>query len=364
VSLTAAPADGRGWRLRFAVRDTGIGVPPDRLDRLFRMFSQVDASHTRTHGGTGLGLAIARRLVERMNGRIWVDSAPGQGSTFSFEVELGVAPDQAAAIDRIDFKGRRLLLVDDNATNRRVLRLMLESWGCAVDEAAEPLEGLRLAAQGRYDAAILDFNMPRMTGLELAQALRAMPGTQQLPLLLLGSTGEAPSEADRALFTARLLKPVRQSTLFDQLAGLFGVAYRSGADKSASARALAVPEPQSVRVLVAEDNSVNQKVALRFLDRLGYSADVVGNGAEAVEACLRQAYDIVLMDVQMPEMDGFEATREIRKHLASGPRIIAVTANALEGDEQRCLDAGMDDYIRKPMELKELSAALSRARRP
>ena len=348
-----------GWRLHFSVQDSGIGIPADRMHRLFGVFSQVDASHTRTHGGSGLGLAICKRLVERMGGSIGVDSTEGVGSTFWFEIEAGTAPVEAVLANR-DFTGKRALVVDDNSTNRRMLRLMLESWGFDVSEAAAPAEALHVSQQQRFDVALLDFTMPQMTGVELARTLREDATTQGLPMLLLGSTGEEAEALHEQLFAARMLKPIRQSTLFDQLAILFGSG-ATGLNDAGLGSQLASAIP--LRILVAEDNIVNQKVALRFLEKMGYSADLVANGREALEAVLRQTYDVVLMDVQMPEMDGFEATREIRRQLKSGPRIVAVTANALAGDEQRCREAGMDDYISKPIDPLELVAVLRRSAR-
>ena len=353
-------ADGLHERLQFAVRDSGIGIPADRMDRLFGVFSQVDASHTRTYGGSGLGLATCKRLVERMNGRIWAHSEDGRGSTFSFEIEFEAAP-AAQELSRSPSLGvHRVLLVDDHPVNRRVLGLMLQSWGLAVDEAAHPDEALALARQSQYDVALVDFQMPGMTGVELARALRASPASSGLPMILLGSVSGANTADEQALFAARMLKPVRTSTLFDQLALLFGGVRAAGRRTETVDRELGRWHP--LRILVAEDNTVNQKVALHLLERLGYGADLVSNGLEAVAAVERQTYDVVLMDVQMPEMDGFDATRAIRRQVNDGPRIIAVTANAMVGDDQRCFDAGMDDYIRKPIDLRELVDALKRSK--
>lgn len=362
TTLTAGQ-DDVPWRFRVSVRDTGIGIPADRMDRLFQMFSQVDASQTRTHGGTGLGLAICRKLVERMKGRIWAESVLGKGTTFHFEVELGAVDDpRSGPRSREPLKGRRALIVDDNQTNLRVLRGLLESWGMVVIEAGAPLAGLRAVSQQDFDVALLDFMMPDMTGHELAAAIRSVPRGRELPLLLLGSVSEPEDPGKPSLFRARLLKPVRQSTLYDQLALLFDL--RGDAEHPQLPASVAEADRGiRLRVLIAEDNTVNQKVALKFLERLGHHADIASNGQEAVDAVLRQPYDVVLMDVQMPVMDGFAATREIRRVLAAGPRIIAVTANALAGDEQRCREAGMDDYLSKPLNPRALAVALDRAQR-
>ncbi|HEX4872486.1 MAG TPA: PAS domain S-box protein [Nevskiaceae bacterium] len=352
-----AAGEAADWIVSVTVEDSGVGIPADRLDRLFEMFSQVDASHARTHGGTGLGLAISQRLVQRMGGRIEVESEPGRGSRFRFTLRLGQLPEAPGEHSPIPFRGRQVLVVDHHPVNRRVLRLMLESWGLKVVCTAEPLAALRIAASERFDVALLDLNLSGMSGQELAAALRALPAAGNLPLILLGSLS-GPDPDDR--FCARLLKPVRQSSLFDQLALLFGGEARP--ERPPAESPAADEAVRALRILVAEDNSVNQKVALRFLEKLGCRADLVASGLEAVQAVLRQPYDVVLMDVQMPEMDGLEATRQIRQRLnGGGPRIVAVTANALEGDEQRCRQAGMDDYISKPIQLRELGAALQRS---
>ena len=345
------------WRLQVAVRDTGIGIPENRMDRLFQMFSQVDASHTRTHGGTGLGLAICRKLVERMNGRIWAESQAGIGSTFRFDVVLGrVAEARSSVRDPHPLRGRSALIVDDNPTNLRVLRGLLESWGMAVTECSGPVAALQVVETRGFDVALVDFMMPDMTGHQLAGALSGLERGQTLPLILLGSVSEAEQANTPSLFKARLLKPVRQSTLYDQLALLFDLRGEVATPDEPKVALLG----ESLRVLVAEDNIVNQKVAQRFLERLGHQVDIVNDGQEAVNAATRHPYDVILMDVQMPVMDGFEATREIRTALSPGPRIIAVTANALAGDEQRCRDAGMDDYLSKPLNPRALATALDR----
>ena len=347
--------------LRFDVRDTGIGVPADRLDRLFRSFSQVDASTTRVYGGTGLGLAISQRLAEAMGGRVQVESEPGHGSVFSLEVPLpaGAQTEDELAVPPAELPGRRALVVDDNETNRRILRRQLEGWRMSVDDHGDPRAALAAVDAGAaYDVVLLDMHMPEMDGIELAQQLRARPTTRDLPLLLLTSLGQRPAESD-ALGLLHLTKPVKAGALRTAVARALGAALEPAGGVPASARG------RRLRVLLAEDNVVNQRVALLLLERLGHRADVVANGLEAVEAVARTPYDVVLMDVQMPELDGLEATRRIRAELpqAAQPRIVAMTANALAEDRERCLAAGMDDYLAKPVRREELEAALLRTAR-
>jgi signal transduction histidine kinase/CheY-like chemotaxis protein len=345
--------------LVFAVRDTGIGIPADRVDRLFRSFSQVDASTTRVYGGTGLGLAISRRIAEAMGGGITVRSTPGEGSVFSLTVALprGEQVVDALAAPPVELPGRRALVVDDNATNRVILRRQLTAWGMQVDDCADGASALAAVdAGGAYDVVLLDMHMPGMDGVELARGLRAREATSALPLLLLTSLGSRPADGE-ALGLLHLTKPVKAAALRTVVARALGA-------RRAPAQAGALPVPQRhLRVLLAEDNVVNQRVAVLMLDRLGYRADVVANGLEAVEAVLSTPYDVVLMDVQMPELDGIGATERLRAQLPPErqPRIIAMTAGALAEDRERCLAAGMDDFLSKPVRREELAAALARA---
>jgi signal transduction histidine kinase/CheY-like chemotaxis protein len=371
VLTVAAKAESEGMRLMFAVRDTGIGLDADGLSRLFQKFSQADSSTTRKHGGTGLGLAISKLLAELMGGTMAAESAgPGRGSTFRFDI---LAPQAAMPQGtRRDFvgvqpalQGRRILVVDDNATNRRILALQTARWGMVVRDTADPARVPAMLAEGHFDLAIIDMHMPGMDGATLARHVRAAGLT--LPLVLFSSGGRR--EAGEALFAAQLSKPLRQSQLFDTLASLLahGAAPRKGepgpGPGPASARpaidaTLAARHP--LRILLAEDNAVNQKLALRLLSQMGYRADVASNGIEALEGVERQAYDVVLMDVQMPEMDGLEASRRITARYAAArrPRIVAMTANAMQGDREACLAAGMDDYVTKPIRVETLVAAL------
>jgi len=421
--------------LRFSVRDSGIGIAPEAQARLFQAFAQADGSTTRKYGGTGLGLAICRQLAELMGGDIGVESEPGQGSTFWFTVRLKTAlrelppPSLQAALH-----GVRVCIVDDHATNRRILELYLKNWGMAslcAENGAQALDQLHASAarDERCDLAILDMQLPGMDGMALARAIKADPALAEVHLILLtslGRRGEA-AAARKAGLAAYLTKPVRQSQLYDCLATVMGKpenrealgVKREASDNSpgASPHTMSSPRPlitrhslkeaqtrSCARILLAEDNTVNQKIAVRMLEKLGYKADVVVNGLEALDALFRVPYALVLMDCQMPKMDGYAATREIRKREAEireaylvkreaenredeevpiGNRqvrmtnneqrdtlhasrdtlhvpIIAMTANAMEGDREKCLEVGMDDYVSKPVKLEELERMLQR----
>jgi signal transduction histidine kinase/DNA-binding response OmpR family regulator len=358
------------YEIQFAVKDTGIGIPSDRLDRLFKPFSQVDSSTTRNYGGTGLGLVISQRLSEMMGGRIWVESEVGKGSTFYFSV-LTQAVQSISKIN-LDVKqpqlaGKRLLIVDDNATNRQILTLQGQSWGMITQEAQSGSEVLDWLRQGEhFDLVILDMHMPQMDGLTLAAEIRRLDSCQQLPLVMLTSIGkpETRDEIVKANFAAFLNKPIKQSHLYDVLIGVMvGQPIKVRPTCSISSQIDAnLAERLPLKILLAEDNVVNQQVGLHLLQRMGYRADVAGNGLEVLESLRRQSYDVVLMDVQMPEMDGFATTQRIYQELSPvlRPRIIAMTANAMQGDREMCLEAGMDDYISKPIRLEELSCALSK----
>ncbi|HEX8559862.1 MAG TPA: response regulator [Pyrinomonadaceae bacterium] len=357
----------------FTVADTGIGIDEAAGRHLFQAFTQADGSTTRRYGGTGLGLAISKQLVEMMGGRISFTSEPGKGSTFRFTARFGRQPAGGAEADAkvLSLDRLRVLTVDDNATNRKILSHQLDSWGMVhaeADSGAAALEALRAAA-GRgepFDLAVLDLMMPGMDGLELARAIKADPAVAATRLVMLTSFGQrGQSETAReAGIVACLTKPVRQSQLFDCLANVMSQAPPAPAPTSARAdhTTKEAPVASNKLILLAEDNVVNQKVAVRQLQKLGYRADAVANGREAVEALGRIAYDLVLMDCQMPEMDGYAATAEIRRRegAARHTPIVAMTANALEGDRAKCLAAGMDDYVSKPVRPEELAAALKR----
>jgi len=358
---------GEGSQLHFTVRDTGIGLSSEGLSRLFQKFSQADSSTTRKYGGTGLGLAISRLLAELMDGSMWAESAgPGAGASFHFTIAnkptaLPEGRRRELIGEQPALAGKRILVVDDNATNRRILALQSAKWGMAVQDTEFPAQALEWLSREAFDLAILDMHMPELDGVALARAIRK--AGHSLPLVLFSSLGR--KETVDGVFAATLAKPLRQSQLFDALVGLLGPVAGPGPAKAAvkPKTDAQMAQRHPLRILLAEDNAVNQKLALRLLQQMGYRADVAGNGLEAVQSVQRQAYDVVLMDVQMPEMDGLEATRRIRGEGTphGQPRIIAMTANAMQGDREACLAAGMDDYVTKPIRVDALVDALMAA---
>ena len=381
VSVRVAPdatAKGRGaprerWQLAVDVRDTGIGITADGMARLFQSFSQADASISRRYGGTGLGLAISRRLAEAMDGELSAESSgvPGEGATFHLVVRLDGAP--AGAVQRekprtvVELAGRSVLVVDDNATNRRILAAQLARWSVKTRATASPHEALDWIRAGEsFDVVLLDLFMPGLDGLELADAIKTAVPTATPKLILVSSA--AVRERTHPALDAVLTKPVKPSALHDVLVTVL-------ASAGASDRAVRVPDRPSIdaglaarhplRILLAEDNAVNQKLALRLLSNMGYAADLAPDGEAAVEAVEAGTHDVVLMDVQMPKLDGLEATRRIRARWPERPlHIVAMTANAMAGDRDACLAAGMNDYISKPIDPQALAEALARAPSP
>ncbi len=357
-----------GSLLHFAVRDTGIGLSEAGIAKLFQSFSQADSSTTRKYGGTGLGLAISKKLAELMGGTMWVQSAgPGTGSTFHFTIsaqraQLLQSARRSFIGEQPALAGKRLLIVDDNATNRKILTLQCGRWGLLPKDAERPSQALEwLRAGEKFDLAIIDMHMPDMDGAALAAQVRAIDPA--LPMVLFTSLGRREAQAEAAgLFKATLAKPLRQSTLFDTLMTLLAQEHTprpAAPAKPVMDKEMATRHP--LRILLAEDNVVNQKLAMRLLSQMGYRADLAANGIEALECVERQPYDVVLMDVQMPEMDGLEASRTIVKRWPQAtdrPRIVAMTANAMQGDREECIAAGMDDYVTKPIRVDALVQAL------
>ncbi|MBD1909740.1 GAF domain-containing protein [Leptolyngbya sp. FACHB-8] len=353
------------YKIQFAIKDTGIGIPADKVERLFQSFSQVDASTTRQYGGTGLGLAICKRLSELMKGDIWVESQPGVGSTFHFTIVTSLATEPENSVALPTLVGKRILIVDDNATNRQILTQHAHSWHMqpqAVDSGANAVA--RLKKGERFDLAILDMHMPDMDGLMLAKAIHEQDGCQHLPLIMLTSLSKVDPllPKDQQHLAALLNKPIKPAQLYATLTEILNEKSQLPQRASVVERTLPQPEQsQSLRILLAEDHLVNQKIALLMLHQLGYRADVVGNGLEVLEALHRQPYDVVLLDVQMPEMDGLETADCICRQwpLQNRPYLIAMTANAMQGDREICLNAGMNHYISKPIRKADLSQALS-----
>src|SRR5213596_301067 len=353
VSASVARRDGGGATVQFCVRDTGIGISPEQLGSIFQEFTQADASMTRRYGGTGLGLAISRRLVALMGGELAVTSEVGRGSEFSFALTFPLEAAQATARAAVSLGGRRLLVVDDNETNRRIVRDMLGAEGMAVHEAPRAdagLEALRRAARAGapYDLAILDAQMPDQDGFELATAVRADRALAATRLLILTSAGQrGDGERCRQLgIQAYLTKPIARADLVEAVGTVLAGTVSAPGEADLVTRHSIAESRHALRILLAEDNPVNQQVATAMLLKRGHQVDVVSNGCEAVDAVTRERYDVVLMDIQMPEMDGFEATAKIRT-LPQGRTlpIIALTAHALSGERERCLERGMSGYL-------------------
>ncbi len=357
--------------IHFVVRDTGCGIPEDGLNRLFRSFSQVDTSTTRKHGGTGLGLAISKRLTELMGGSIWVQSEVGTGSAFQFTIPQKAAPPQEESpVIGANWSGKRILVVDDNATNRRILAAQFLKWQLEPVPAATPKEAIELLQQQRFDLALFDFEMPDMNGVELARRVKDLGLISDTRMILSSSSGTSQrqmlGDVDNNPFDAFLTKPTKSDQLRETVGRLLSGTATAPTRRGSYAIDTTLAHQRPLRILVAEDNAVNQKVAVRLLERMGYRPDVASNGLEALEAVHRQHYDVVLMDVQMPEMDGLEASRRITSEYDTGkrPRLVALTANVFQSDQQACLEAGMDDYLAKPLDLARLRDALLRCGSP
>ena len=367
LTLHSVPLTADRCELHFSVRDTGIGIPADRMDRLFRSFSQIDSSTTRRYGGTGLGLVICKRLCEIMGGHIRVESVAGEGSTFHAVLPMEIASPVHVALEpgTLNLDGRRLLIVDDNPTNRQILTLQAQSWGMISKESASGEEALTRLRQGeQFDIAILDIQMPDMDGITLAREIHRQCGPDVMPLVGLSSVTRRVAEFEDAGFSRMLTKPIKQAQLYHVLAQVFSTLLpESDSHPTASPFDPTLGQRLPLRILMAEDLAVNQKLMQILLGKFGYRADSAANGLEVLQALERQAYDLILMDVQMPEMDGLEASRRIRRDLPSErqPRIVALTANAMREDEEICLAAGMDDYMAKPINPVTLRSALIRS---
>jgi signal transduction histidine kinase/DNA-binding response OmpR family regulator len=372
VAVKAVPTTGPTVELEFTVKDTGVGIAADQQEKIFEAFSQVDGSMARKYGGSGLGLAICTKLVAMMSGRIWVESVPQQGSTFHFTVMLQAQDKRlarGAPLQAEELKGMRALIVDDNFTNRQILTGVCTRWGMVSLAVANAEAALRVlhaySAEGRpFRLILLDAHMPGMDGFALVEQMQKDSSLQHATVMMLTSAGHIGDAARcRALgISAYLMKPIRQRELLDAICELLKTGPKTGA-AALLTRYTLQEEKHHYRILLAEDNAVNQTLAVRLLEKRGYVVSVAGDGLAAVEALKNGQFDLVLMDIQMPGMDGFEATAAIRaKEKLSGGRlpIVAMTAHAIKGDEEKCIAAGMDGYVSKPIRTAELFSVIER----
>ncbi len=383
VRVIKLEEDSQRVRTRFEVKDTGIGIPPEAMSRIFQEFTQADGSTTRKYGGTGLGLTISKQIVSLMHGEIGVDTTPDKGSTFWFNVPFEKQPQagqKAAPVPSEALAGLRVLVVEDNASQRSILHQQLQQWSILDQQATDAAQAMTLLQEAvkagtPYPLLMIDIDMPETDGLTLAQTIKSDPELASSRIIMLTTLLNRlhPTAMKATGISGCLVKPLRQSRLLECLIDVMsssGAVSAQPLEAQDEAVGLYVPHPATsdIRILVAEDNFVNQRIALKQLKKLGYSADAVSNGNEVLSALQRVPYDIIIMDCQMPEMDGYEVTRRIRQsgsdsyiHLKSAPYIIALTANAMQGDRERCLSLGMNDYLTKPLHLHELEAVLQRA---
>ena len=370
VTVNAEETGDDKYRIHFAVKDTGIGIPEDKIETLFKSFSQADSSTTRKFGGTGLGLAISKHLSEIMGGRIWVESEAGKGSVFHFTIlaELGKAPEREYMVDPSPvLRGQKVLVVDDNEASRKLISIQVSSWGMNPVAVSSGFDALELISEGEsFDLAILDMQMPNMDGAMLASEIRKYHKCEDLPLIMLTSIDKRKEDVKHIenYFSAYLVKPIKQSLLYTKIISVFSTERKN--DKPERGKMLFDPkmvDKHPLRILIADDNVINQKVAERMLQKMGYRPDIVSNGLEILQALEQAPYDLIFIDVHMPEMDGLEATRRIcdKYNKDNRPLLVAMTADAMPGDKEKCIEAGMDDYICKPVKIPELEKALKKA---
>ncbi|MDP9081717.1 MAG: response regulator [Bacteroidota bacterium] len=362
TSIKLANKEGDNYELEFAVKDSGIGIPKDKMHKLFSSFSQVDSSTTRKYGGTGLGLAISARLVEKMEGHIWVESEVGTGTTFKFTVKVKAdtrVKEYKTIVVPKDLVGKSVLIIDDNVTNLRILKGHCEYWGMLADTFASGREGIDAMAKHNYNIVVVDMQMPEITGLDVAKQIDKKYGNK-VPMVLFSSAGYFPPSRkdDLKLFAAVVDKPIKPASFYKMLVDK--LSHQAGKLQLIETKvtdSVLTELKNDIRILVAEDNLINQKIVSKTFKNMGYTCDIVSNGLEVLSSLQRQPYDIVLMDVHMPEMDGLQATKRIiEDYNEHRPIIIAMTAGAYEQDKQKCLDAGMDDYIVKPFDFDSFNA--------
>lgn len=358
--------EGDGYQeILFSVKDSGIGIAKEKLDILFEAFTQGDATSTRRYGGTGLGLAIAKHLITLMGGKIWVESAIGKGSTFYFNLKLktsGIGKTKLYVRGQIpELKNSRVLIVDDNETNRHIFTLQFESWGMIPFTARSGFEALEIIEEVEepFELAVIDMQMPSMDGLELGKAIKEIPFKGDIPMIMLSSLGKI-SKLPTDIFDAQLSKPIKLAELFEEVLRVIAETRNRRNNLADYNIDKTLADKLPMRILLAEDNITNQDLVITLLGKMGYKIDAVENGRKVLEMLERKKYDIILMDIQMPVMNGMEATKAICEKYPENerPKIIAITANAMSGDRERYIDAGMVDYLPKPIKFKDVQAVL------